>query len=67
MEANIFSVGIIAMAALAGVSAWNSSDMLRSIIGRLLARVAYIEAGQQAAAQELERWAAMQGEVKSNA
>jgi Co/Zn/Cd efflux system component len=67
MEANIFSVGIIAMATLAGVSAWNSPDMLRSIIGRLLARVAYMEAGRDAAAIELARWAAMQGEVKSNA
>ncbi|MFN8994996.1 MAG: hypothetical protein ACK5X3_15225 [Pseudomonadota bacterium] len=55
------------MATLAGVSAWNSPDMLRSIIGRLLARVAYMEAGRDAAAIELARWAAMQGEVKSNA
>lgn len=67
MEHNIFCTGIVALTSLAAIAAWNSPDMLRSIIGRLLARVAYIEAGQQAAAQELERWAAMQGEVKSNA
>ena len=67
MEPNIFCTGLVTLASLAALTSWNSPDMLRSIIGRLLARVAYIEAGQQAAAQERERWAAMQGEVKSNA
>ncbi len=49
------------MLSLAALIAWQSPDMLRAIIGRLLARVAYIEAGRDAAEIERRRWAAMQG------